>query len=96
MAVLARTASAAVSALSLIGLLSYIILHNNKSRSRKAALRKRPSGVVSAIGNTPLIRIDSLSDATGCEVIFLSFYFPLSTFLTAISSSFCCADFGES
>ncbi|XP_042010995.1 cysteine synthase 2-like [Salvia splendens] len=69
MTVLARTASAAVSALSLIGLLSYIILHNNKSRSRKAALRKRPSGVVSAIGNTPLIRIDSLSDATGCEIL---------------------------
>ena len=26
------------------------------------------NGVVGAIGNTPLIRINSLSEATGCEV----------------------------
>ncbi|XP_057765474.1 cysteine synthase 2 isoform X2 [Salvia miltiorrhiza] len=70
MVALARTAGAAVTALSLIGLLSYIIIHNTKSRlkprSRKAAVKK---GVVAAIGNTPLIRIDSLSDATGCEIL---------------------------
>ncbi|KAH6822752.1 Pyridoxal-5'-phosphate-dependent enzyme family protein [Perilla frutescens var. hirtella] len=73
MPALARTAGAAVTALSFIGLLSYIITHNSKSRlkysGRKAALKKRRSGVAAAIGNTPLIRIDSLSDATGCEIL---------------------------
>ncbi|CAO2833666.1 unnamed protein product [Amaranthus hypochondriacus] len=33
-------------------------------------LRQRQgNGVVAAIGNTPLIRINSLSDATGCEIL---------------------------
>lgn len=73
MAALATTTGAAVTALSVIGLLSFLIMHNSKSRlkssSRKVAVRKRTSGVVAAIGNTPLIRIDSISDATGCEIL---------------------------
>lgn len=83
-AALAKTAGAAVTALSLIGLISYIVVHKSKprpkpARRKAAALGKRPSGVVAAIGDTPLIRIDSLSDATGCEVIFLLIPpFPLS------------------
>ncbi|KAL8215698.1 hypothetical protein R6Q57_022535 [Mikania cordata] len=30
--------------------------------------KRRRNGIVGAIGNTPLIRINSLSDATGCEI----------------------------
>lgn len=91
-AALAKTAGAAVTALSLIGLLSYIIVHKSKPRlkstGRKGALRNRPSGVVAAIGDTPLIRIDSLSDATGCEVSFSftsSARFPFDCLLTDLS-----------
>ncbi|KAL0443284.1 UNVERIFIED_CONTAM: Cysteine synthase 2 [Sesamum latifolium] len=69
----ARTAGAAVTALSVIAMLSYIILSNSRSRSksssRKATVKKSRSGLVAAIGNTPLIRINSLSDATGCEIL---------------------------
>uniref|UniRef100_A0A453ILV1 cysteine synthase n=1 Tax=Aegilops tauschii subsp. strangulata TaxID=200361 RepID=A0A453ILV1_AEGTS len=31
--------------------------------------RTRRKGLVEAVGNTPLIRINSLSDATGCEIL---------------------------
>ncbi|KAL6529407.1 hypothetical protein OROGR_015030 [Orobanche gracilis] len=71
----ARTASAgaAVTVLSVIGLLSYIFMYNSSSRSksssRKTTHKKPRSGLVAAIGNTPLIRINSLSDATGCEIL---------------------------
>ncbi|KAK6230112.1 hypothetical protein QUC31_001630 [Theobroma cacao] len=37
-------------------------LHSDKKK-------KQTSGVVDAIGNTPLIRINSLSEATGCEIL---------------------------
>ncbi|XP_028752939.1 cysteine synthase 2 isoform X2 [Neltuma alba] len=39
---------------------------NTRSPSSKKKSRK---GLVGAIGNTPLIRINSLSDATGCEAL---------------------------
>ncbi|XP_011095533.1 cysteine synthase 2 [Sesamum indicum] len=69
----ARTAGAAVTALSVIAMLSYIILSNSRSRSksssRRATVKNSGSGLVAAIGNTPLIRINSLSDATGCEIL---------------------------
>ncbi|KAI3456820.1 hypothetical protein Pfo_013483 [Paulownia fortunei] len=69
----ARTAGAAVTVLSVIAMLSYIFIINSRSRSkssgRKATLKKPRSGLVAAIGNTPLIRINSLSDATGCEIL---------------------------
>ncbi|PWA97361.1 pyridoxal-5'-phosphate-dependent enzyme family protein [Artemisia annua] len=39
-------------------------------KSEKLTENKRKGkGVVGAIGNTPLIRINSLSDATGCEIL---------------------------
>ncbi|CAN1242443.1 Cysteine synthase 2 [Linum perenne] len=41
--------------------------------SQEKQKKKGRNGLVDAIGNTPLIRINSLSDATGCEVIFPSF-----------------------
>lgn len=38
-----------------------------KTKTKKEKLSTR-NGLVDAIGNTPLIRINSLSEATGCEV----------------------------
>ncbi|CAI0437497.1 unnamed protein product [Linum tenue] len=40
----------------------------SKKKKKKKKQRGR-SGLVDAIGNTPLIRINSLSDATGCEIL---------------------------
>jgi hypothetical protein len=42
---------------------------NNSSKNNKK--KKSKNGIIDAIGNTPLIRINSLSDATGCEVIII-------------------------
>ncbi|KAJ0751370.1 putative cystathionine beta-synthase [Helianthus annuus] len=39
-----------------------LITHNNNNKPKR-------NGIVGAIGNTPLIRINSLSDATGCEIL---------------------------
>lgn len=69
-----RTTDAIVAALS-IAVLSYFFCNSfrskvlsrkihNKSLSRK----KSRNGLIDAIGNTPLIRINSLSEATGCEI----------------------------
>jgi cysteine synthase A len=45
---------------------------NNSSKNNKKKTSK--NGIINAIGNTPLIRINSLSDATGCEVIIILFF----------------------
>lgn len=73
-----KATGAVVAAIS-IGVVSFCLLHisgkktdfpllfNEKKKKKKN--KKRPEkGLVDAIGNTPLIRINSLSDATGCEV----------------------------
>ncbi|TQD94358.1 hypothetical protein C1H46_020044 [Malus baccata] len=49
-------------------------LYKSKPSSKKTELSLRSKenhrdGLVGAIGNTPLIRINSLSDATGCEIL---------------------------
>ncbi|GLJ07163.1 hypothetical protein SUGI_0060170 [Cryptomeria japonica] len=51
-----------------IAFLSHFILFNvyEKRRSKK---RSVADGVIGAIGNTPLIKIKSLSNATGCEIL---------------------------
>ncbi|CAM8997288.1 unnamed protein product [Rhodiola kirilowii] len=58
-----------VAAVSAVAFLSFFFIGSSsrkKSRlSKKAILSK---GMIDAIGNTPLIRINSLSDATGCEI----------------------------
>ncbi|KAI9102275.1 hypothetical protein K1719_023477 [Acacia pycnantha] len=50
----------------------YICDRRSKSSSLKtrstSSKKKSRMGLVDAIGNTPLIRINSLSDATGCEI----------------------------
>ncbi|KAF7831277.1 cysteine synthase 2 [Senna tora] len=75
----ARTAGAAVVATVFVSLaLSYFICdrrtkspsNNTQSpSSNKKSSNKKKKGLVDAIGNTPLIRINSLSDATGCEIL---------------------------
>ncbi|XP_078430711.1 pyridoxal-5'-phosphate-dependent enzyme family protein [Wolffia australiana] len=65
---LCRSAAAALS----IALFSYFALSIASKHRRATSKRKnRPSrrGIVEAVGNTPLIRINSLSDATGCEIL---------------------------
>ncbi|KAL3851136.1 hypothetical protein ACJIZ3_013018 [Penstemon smallii] len=70
MAPAASTAGAAVTALSVMALLSYLLLTKSRSRSPSySSVKKNGSGVIAAIGNTPLIRINSLSQATGCEIL---------------------------
>ncbi|CAK9166874.1 unnamed protein product [Ilex paraguariensis] len=72
--VLVRTKGAIVIGLS-IAVLSYFLCNNSLSKalSRKThkllSPKKPRKGLIGAIGNTPLIRINSLSEATGCEIL---------------------------
>ncbi|GLT83681.1 hypothetical protein SLE2022_019560 [Rubroshorea leprosula] len=54
-----------------MAVLSYFLWHkkNHKSFSSKKKKKQPGNGVIDAVGNTPLIRINSLSDATGCEIL---------------------------
>ncbi|XP_027074936.1 cysteine synthase 2 isoform X1 [Coffea arabica] len=69
-----RTTSAIATALS-IALLSYLLCKKTRSKAsskktpKTLSVKKARNGLVAAIGNTPLIRINSLSDATGCEIL---------------------------
>nr|GMC49811.1 cysteine synthase 2 [Ipomoea batatas] len=67
------TAGAIVKVLSIAVVVSYFLSkHTEKKSSRRrqaTSLKKSRNGLVAAIGNTPLIRINSLSDATGCEIL---------------------------
>ncbi|KAK2967277.1 hypothetical protein RJ640_004843 [Escallonia rubra] len=59
---------AVVAATLSIALLSYFL--RKRSAHHKALSPKNPKkGLIDAIGNTPLIRINSLSEATGCEIL---------------------------
>jgi hypothetical protein len=81
-------AAAAAAAVSLIA--CYLLFHSSIPKvpwartaraSRASGRRTRRRGLVEAIGNTPLIRINSLSDATGCEVGVLVLYYLFSALL---------------
>ncbi|KAF3319998.1 cysteine synthase 2 isoform X1 [Carex littledalei] len=74
---LGRAVGAATAALS-ISIISYFVFFSDRSklnRWKKTSLNQETNGgkirrgLVGAIGNTPLIRINSLSDATGCEIL---------------------------
>jgi cysteine synthase A len=75
-------AAAAISIFSMAMLSHLLSPKKNILRLSKKKKKKARNGLVDAIGNTPLIRINSLSEATGCEVcdkaidfsIFLCFY----------------------
>jgi hypothetical protein len=105
----AATAAGAAAAVSLIA--CYLLLHRSGSKlpwsrlakpSRATGRRTRRRGLVETIGNTPLIRINSLSDATGCEVYAWIFYYVLRLASPAKLWMWCAvtvlpwvADFGE-
>ncbi|KAL4618625.1 hypothetical protein ACB092_06G024100 [Castanea dentata] len=62
----AIVAAAAIS----IAVLSYLFSSKKPNLALLKKKKKKPrNGLIDAIGNTPLIRINSLSDATGCEAL---------------------------
>lgn len=68
------SASIAFGALLTLALQHYLPPKNNKSSHHPIGDGLLPSpdirnGIEECIGNTPLIRIKSLSDATGCEIL---------------------------
>lgn len=78
MAAVKPTVGITAAALS-ITIISFLLSNNRfsalkflKKKKKKSLQNPRDSnpnkGLIAAIGNTPLIRINSLSDATGCEV----------------------------
>lgn len=68
-----KTAASVAAAAATATLLSYLLLRQLSSEILpwRRAQKKRPrrTGLLTAIGNTPLIRINSLSDASGCEIL---------------------------
>lgn len=69
-----RTAGAIATLIS-VAIVSYFLCKTTQQKSSgKKKLQGRRTGLVAAIGNTPLIRINTLSDATGCEVYSLSLH----------------------
>ncbi|KAL2481773.1 Pyridoxal-5'-phosphate-dependent enzyme family protein [Abeliophyllum distichum] len=65
-----RAAGSVVVALCIGAILSSFLRKRSKSSSsRTPNVPNYRNGLVAAIGNTPLIRINSLSDATGCEIL---------------------------
>ncbi|OIT00530.1 PREDICTED: cysteine synthase 2 [Nicotiana attenuata] len=66
------TTAGAVATLLSVAIVSYFLFKTETTQqksSQKKKLQRRRNGLVAAIGNTPLIRINSLSDATGCEIL---------------------------
>ncbi|KAI4307876.1 hypothetical protein L6164_031006 [Bauhinia variegata] len=65
------TGAIAAAALVSVVLIFLVSEYRSKSKipSKKIRLKKSKKGLIDAIGNTPLIRINSLSDATGCEIL---------------------------
>ncbi|KAL6957740.1 cysteine synthase [Sarracenia purpurea var. burkii] len=73
---LVRTAGAVAAAVSIAATLAYFLCGNYRLRASSTRTnksfpqKKKPrNGLIDAIGKTPLIRINSLSEATGCEIL---------------------------
>ncbi|KAE8125388.1 hypothetical protein FH972_020201 [Carpinus fangiana] len=62
-------AAAAISIFSMAMLSHLLSSKKTILRLSKKKKKKARNGLVDAIGNTPLIRINSLSEATGCEIL---------------------------
>ncbi|KAK4355171.1 hypothetical protein RND71_024142 [Anisodus tanguticus] len=63
---MAPVRTAAAASLLSVAIISYFLCKTTQNKySQRKKLQKRRNGLVAAIGNTPLIRINSLSDATG-------------------------------
>ncbi|XP_058742839.1 cysteine synthase 2 isoform X1 [Vicia villosa] len=69
--VAARSAGAvgAGTAILLTLAVAYFFCDRRCNSSKHNKKKKSKNGILAAIGNTPLIRINSLSDATGCEIL---------------------------
>ncbi|KAL5210531.1 hypothetical protein ABZP36_006154 [Zizania latifolia] len=65
----AGTAAGAAAAAAAVSLFAYYLLIHKVGARLPWVRPTRRRGLVEAIGNTPLIRINSLSDATGCEIL---------------------------
>lgn len=80
-AIVASTAAISIS----MAIFSYFLFFKKTNSTLHCNKKKKPrNGVVDAIGNTPLIRINSLSEATGCEVTFMSLFL-FSNLITGFS-----------
>ncbi|KAJ4838294.1 hypothetical protein Tsubulata_041623 [Turnera subulata] len=68
-----RTTGAVVAAISVSLTTLSFFLYNYKSKRKSLVSppkrKKARNGLIDAVGNTPLIRINSLSEATGCEIL---------------------------
>ncbi|KAH7665158.1 Cystathionine beta-lyase protein [Dioscorea alata] len=71
----ARASAAGAIAVAAVAVFSCYVLFSNGSklswrrRMSRASRKGEKKGLIAAVGNTPLIRINSLSDATGCEAL---------------------------
>ncbi|KAJ0981930.1 hypothetical protein J5N97_010185 [Dioscorea zingiberensis] len=70
----ARTSAVGAIAATAALFSCYLLFSNSvkfpcRRRSSRASRKSEKKGLIAAVGNTPLIRIDSLSDATGCEIL---------------------------
>lgn len=61
-----KITGAVVAAATMVMLSYYYLGFSDKKKQRK---KEKRNGILDAIGNTPLIRINCLSDATGCEIL---------------------------
>ncbi|KAK4341916.1 hypothetical protein RND71_037732 [Anisodus tanguticus] len=67
---MAPVRTAAAAALLSVAIVSYFLCKTTQKKfSQRKKLQQRRNGLVAAVGNTPLIRISSLSNATGCEIL---------------------------
>ncbi|XVE96664.1 hypothetical protein REPUB_Repub02eG0242200 [Reevesia pubescens] len=65
-AIVVATATISIS----MAVFSYFLFFKKPTSNLNSNKKKKPrNGLVVAIGNTPLIRINSLSEATGCEIL---------------------------
>ncbi|KAJ1663268.1 Cysteine synthase 2 [Coemansia sp. RSA 1813] len=62
-----QACSAATAAAAIVAIVGYRLLRTDNAGLKKESEIKK--GVTELIGNTPLVRINSLSEATGCEVL---------------------------
>ncbi|KAL1802671.1 hypothetical protein ACET3Z_031318 [Daucus carota] len=65
----ARATAAAASSVALLAYFLCKLYNSNYSSASSSSKNKLKNGLIEAIGNTPLIRINSLSHATGCQIL---------------------------
>ena len=63
-----KTALYALALAASSSFITYKIVTANNIYDRDTKVPKRKENVAELIGDTPMVRINSLSDATGCEI----------------------------